>query len=57
MPAFNTIKEISDISAVLRKSGAEPIIADGKLTAIEIGDLRIAPEKGGWVQVWKKDES
>jgi len=56
MPTYNTVKELSDIEKLLRAAGAEPIIADGKMSAIEIGKLRIAPEKGGPLQVWLQEK-
>jgi hypothetical protein len=56
MPSYNTVKELDAVAMMLRKAGLEPIIADGKLRAIEVGKLRITPEKGGPLQVWESDK-
>jgi hypothetical protein len=57
MPSYNAIKELDIVAMTLRKAGFEPIIVDGKLMALEASGLRIAPEKGGPLQVWESDES
>lgn len=42
MPVFNTVADLGHQIAFLRKEGIEPIVVDGKISALQIGDLRIA---------------
>lgn len=42
MPVFNTVADVEHQIAFLRKEGIEPIVVDGKISALQIGTLRIA---------------
>lgn len=57
MPSYNSIKELDIAVMALRRAGFEPIIVDSKLMALEATGLRIAPEKGGPLQVWESEKS
>lgn len=57
MPRYRKLdSELSSFEKIIRAEGRlEPIIVDGKLVAIEMGELRIAPEKGGAMLAWAKE--
>ena len=42
MPIHNTVNDLEHHIAFLREEGIEPIVVDGKISALQIGNLRIA---------------